>query len=67
MFKEVSHTLEIIISIKIEIVIKTTTVSAAGVVRTGVRIVTGGAAVATAQIHPASIATPCVRAILAGV
>ena len=50
-----------------EIVIKSTTVSAAGVVRAGVRIVTVGAAVATAQIHPASVAAPCMRAILTGV
>ncbi len=54
-------------SIHIEIVIKTTTVSAAGVVRAGVRIVTSCATVATTQIHTAGVATPCMRAILAGV
>jgi hypothetical protein len=53
-------------SVHIEIVIKTTTVSAAGVVRAGVRIVTSGAVVATAQIHRRALPLH-VRAIIAGV
>lgn len=59
--------LDLFTSVQIEIVIKTTTVRAAGVMWAGVRIVTSCAAVATAQIHTASVATPCMRAILTGV